>query len=437
VPSELPRRLLNKNYVLLLQGQFLSRLGTGLTSLVMLLWIKQTTDSASLMGLLSLLSSLPAVMFGVIGGTVADRASRRKIIAYCDIMSGLALFGLVVLFVFFPGDLGILAIGVVTLSTFVAVLDSFSTPAITASIPDIVPKENMARANSLGQVTFQLAAMLGQGFGGLVYRVAGVLWAAACNGLACLYSGLTETMIRIPQNIPEQAGQWRENLSGFKKEIVSGFRYVLGVRGLNRLVLASTVSTFFSAPLILLIPYYVLDFLKLPEDWVGYLGATFAVGTFIGSVIAGVVRVGNKSRSAVVITSMIIEAIGFAVLGLVRVPSAAFALVFVGGILSGFTGVYIITIIQATTPSEMRGRTFGFIGTIAAALAPIGMGLGGMVFDWIGHDITLMYVFCGAIMTAIVILLSLGKEFREYLESDLTKNPESISQSSQSEEAAP
>jgi len=426
----LPKKLMNINYVLLIQGQFISRVGASLTAMVLLLWVKDATGSASLMGLMSMVSTIPAVLFGVIGGTWADRHERRKIIAYCDILAGVALLGLAVLFTHVPDNTAVLAVGVVLTSLFVAVMDTFSTPAITAAVPDIVPRDSTARANSMSQLALSLALFLGQGFGGLAYRVFGALTAVAINGIASLYAGLTETLVRIPQRIPVEDGGWRPRLASFRKDMVAGFHQVLHIPGLNRMVLASALLAFFSAPLILLIPYYVEDFLGLTKDAVGYLAATYGVGSLIGSLAAGFVTPSGRQRSRLLVTLMVLQAVGFAVLGLIRVPGIAFSLVFLGGGIGGFVGVFMVTILQLSTPSETRGRLFGVLSTIAGALGPAGMGLGGVVFDWIGQDIPTMYLSSGCIMTCLILLLSTSKDFRDFLAYEDKANTRPITEQS-------
>jgi MFS family permease len=399
--------------------------------MVLLLWVKDATGSASLMGLMSMASTIPAVLFGVIGGTFADRHERRKIIAYCDILAGIALLGLAVLFTHFPDNTALLAVGVVLSSLFVAVMDTFSTPAITASVPDIVPRQSTARANSISQLALSLALFLGQGFGGLAYRVFGALAAVAINGIASLYAGLTETLVRIPQRIPVESGGLRLRLASFRKDMVEGFRQVLHMPGLNRMVLASAFLVFFSAPLILLIPYYVEDFLGLTKDAVGYLAATYGIGSLVGSLAAGFITPSGRTRSRLLVTMMILQALGFAVLGLVSIPGIAFLLVFLGGAVGGFVGVSMVTILQLSTPSETRGRLFGVLSTIAGALGPAGMGLGGVVFDWIGQDIPTMYVCSGSIMTLLILLLSTSKDFRDFLAFEDKKATVSVTEQSQ------
>ena len=70
-------KLFNRNYFLLWQGQFVSQLGNQVYAVAMLFWITHATNSASVLGLMMMLSSLPAVILGPIGGTLADRQSRH------------------------------------------------------------------------------------------------------------------------------------------------------------------------------------------------------------------------------------------------------------------------------------------------------------------------------------------------------------------------
>jgi hypothetical protein len=74
-----------------------------------------------------------------------------------------------------------------------------------------------------------------------------------------------------------------------------------------------------------------------------------------------------------------------------------------------------MTILQITTPSEIRGRVFGLLGTIAAGLMPVGMGLAGVVADMTGNNIPAIFMACGAIVSIVTIIIAMGREFREYL----------------------
>lgn len=413
-----PSKFFNRNYVLIWQGQLVSRLGTQASSMVMLLWIKQATDSASLMGLMAILTNVPAILMGIVGGTVADRYSRRNIIAMCDALSGLALLALAVLFTLYghqPGPMTGIIIGI---TVFVAVADAFSSPAIVASVPDLVPKGEITRANSLGQLSAQVAAFLGQGLGGVFFRVLGAQLMAVANAITFLWAAVTESFAAIPQTIASSPPSWRQKWANFRNDTIEGFRYILGVEGLAYLIAGSAVSSFLSASILFLIPFYVTDVLQVKEDWVGFLSAAYGVGALIGNVAAGGIRLTPGTRRTAVIAVMLVEASMYGVLGLTTLPPAALGVAFVAGAMGGFVLVQVMTILQITTARDRRGRLFAVTGTISASFAPLGIGVGAIVFDRIGHNLPAMYVGCSALMVMLVLVMASRRSFREYLASE-------------------
>ena len=203
-----------------------------------------------------------------------------------------------------------------------------------------------------------------------------------------------------------------------KAELVQGFRYVWADLGLKRLILAGAFTNFFTMAIIVLLPFYVEDYLAASIDWYGILIAVFGVGIALGSGLAGYVILKGTLRANTLIVLVIVESLAAAVLGFVSSILAAGSVGFCIGAIMGFTNVYFTSIVQRRIPSEMRGRIFGFIDTIAGSTVPLGMGFGGLIFDLLDHSIPVVFGGCGAILAVFVALIARNQAFREFLASE-------------------
>ncbi|NWF50278.1 MAG: MFS transporter [Ignavibacteriaceae bacterium] len=418
--SNTNNKLFNKNFFLLWQGQTVSNIGNQVFSVAMILWIKHVTNSAELVGIILMTSTIPAVLLSAIGGAFADRYSRRNIIVISDILNGLGVLSLFALMYFAPESINLTIAWLLFLSCFIASVNSFFTPAISASVPDIVPGEKLAAANSLVQFSLQISLFIGQGLGGILYRLIGPVVLVFFNGFSYIFSGISEIFIKIPQKIPEKSESLKSRISKFKEEILEGFKYVWGYSGLKKLVLLSTMLNLFTTPIIVLLPFFVEDHLRLSSDWYGYFLAIYGLGSMFGYLIAGILKLNGIARRNTIIASIFIESALFGTLGFMSMPLVILFISFFAGSMNGFVSVNVITILQSTTKSEIRGRVFGFLMTLSGAMVPLGMGISGFAYELIGRDITLLYGICAIIMSALTIIFSFGEGFRNYLAQDIS-----------------
>ena len=412
------KKLFNRNFFLLWQGQFVSQLGSQAYAIAMMFWIKHQTGSASLMGLLMTASMLPFVVFGPIAGTVADSYSRRRIIIFSDVFSGIPVLILAGLVVFLPSATSIIIVWLFITAFSLGIIRSFFMPAIAAAIPDIVPQEKVSAANSLNQSSNQVSMLVGQALGGYLFVVLGAPLLFLIDGVTYLFSAFSESFIRIPQKIPEKKDIFREKLIQFKADTIEGFRYVFRNAGLRALFLTGAFINFFSIPVIVLMPFYVEDFLHVTPAWYGYILAAFGFGSLLGYATAGIMKLSGHTRTKAVIIVLVLMASCLPVFSIITKALYALLLMMALGIFNGFLNINIITILQVGVPSEMRGRMFGLLTTLTSGLTPISMGLAGIVADLINQNIPLMYAFCGGITLLLSILVSFSKNFRIFLQSE-------------------
>jgi len=408
-------RLFNRNYTLQWQGQFFASLGYQAFAIAMVFWLKHSTESASLMGLLQMLAYLPGVLLDPIGGIVADRYSRRNIIIISHFTRGIAAVGLGAIIFFRPDATSLILSIVFVVAIFNSVMNAFFAPAISATIPDLVPKDKVTSANSLGQLAQQVSLFVGQGLGGMLYRILGAAVLFVIDGLVNLYAAISESFVSIPQTIPEKKSGHQSRIKMFKEDFVEGFHYIGKVRGLKEIVGVSALLSFFTAPILVLLPFYVEDVLKAKIDWYGFLGVGSAVGTLLGYVVVGSLKSSGKVRCNLMLVLILVNATGYGVLGLVRTPLIALLLSVADGFASGYVTVGIMTILQVSTPGEIRGRILGLLSAISAGLIPVGMGLAGVVADLLNKNIPIIYGACGFIMFAIAAAWTFNKDYRSFL----------------------
>jgi DHA3 family macrolide efflux protein-like MFS transporter len=411
-----PLRLLNRDFLLLWQGQFVSMLGSQAFSVAMIFWIKRQTDSASLLGLGMMSQWVPAILMGPFGGTLADRMSRRRLMIVADLLRGVSAVALAALVFLEPGRQGTILFGLLVLSAIMGVCDAFFRPAISASIPDLVPEAEVTKANSVNRLALDLSTFLGQGSGGVFFRIIGPGLLFLIDGLTYFYSAICVAFIRFPPPpaTPKPA-RWREAGAEFWRELKLGIRYVASRKGLRYILFLTPLDSFFTIMIVVLLPFYVEDFLHAKPDWYGFLVAAFGAGSLLGSLSAGATGLKGMKRTVAFLAC----AMGFGVsafgLGLARSVWPAMGWIFVAGLMSGFNTIHSLSLAQLTTPSELRGRVLGLFETLGFSTMPLAAGTAGVVADLLHRNIPLVYFGCGGALVLIALVQASKGEVREFL----------------------
>jgi DHA3 family macrolide efflux protein-like MFS transporter len=434
-----PDKLWNKNFLLLWQGQFISEAGSQAYVMAMLLWLKRTTESATLIGLLMTLSVLPGILLGPIGGTIADRHSRRKLLVLTDLLSGAVVLLLAGLLFLRPQGTDLEVVAFCAGALLLGVLGAVFNPTVVAALPDIVPRQRLSSANSLFQSSLQIAKLIAQGLSGVLFRLLGAPLVVLLNGLSYVFAGVCETFIRIPQAVPAPASAAgaaaagdaaaAAGTGGFKSQLYEGFGYVWRRNGLRLLFGAVGAIRFFVVPVTILLPFYVADHLKVAPDWFGFLVAGFGAGVIIGYLLAGAVRTSGRATTALVLGCMVAMSLLLGSLGLITSPVAALAVLAAAGGMNGLLSVKVVSILQITTPTEMRGRVFGLLNTVGEGLTPAALLLAGVVADATGRKVSLIYAGCGAILALITLIVAMSRDLRDLISSgDETAAPPAAGQ---------
>ena len=417
VEAPSPDRLFNLDFVLLWQGQLVSQVGNQAFLVAQMFWLMESTGSAAVMGLLLMSGALPGVLLGPLAGTLADRHSRKAILVGADLGRGIAVLALAVVVFTRPEQTGLVVGTLFGVAVLSGVLGAGFNPAIAAAVPDLVPPGRLQAANSLHQLSAQGTAFLGQAVGGVAYRILGAPLLFLVDGISYVLSAMSEAFLHLPAPTPAkpERGAARSLLRGYLRDTAEGFRYAWGIRGVPAVVLTATAVNFLFMPVFVLLPFYVRDVLGRSADWYGFLLAALSLGALAGLLVAGAVPLGPRARPQVLTAAFLVVTSSMAVLGLVHHPLLALLVTFTMGLFSSMINIFVLTLLQLSTSTEVRGRVMGLFLALAGAASPLGMGAGGILADLTGRHIPATFATLGLLAVTVVLISVSRPAFRELL----------------------
>jgi DHA3 family macrolide efflux protein-like MFS transporter len=417
VPAAPSGRLWNRNFTLLWIGQTVSNFGSPAFNIGAMFWMMKVTGSASLMGLLATVSMLPGVLLAPFGGAFADRHSRIRIAVISDLIAGLAVLAFALLVWWRPDDQALMIPLLFIVSLILGVVRAFFGPAVQAAIPDLVPAEKLAAANSMNQLGFQASIFSGQALGGVLYTFLGAPALFLIDALSYLFA--TGCTAAIPRDTPPVITR-DETIHPFRqllRDTGEGVRFVWSNVGMRDFVLMASVVNFLAAPAFILFPFFVDLYMKVGAQWYGFIVAGVGVGSVLGFLLAGALPLKGEQRARALLTAMVMYPASASLLIFLRSPVPVLLAVGVSGIAVGFINVFFITSLQRSTPPELRGRVMGFLGTLAGGLMPLGMALGGVAGDLTNKNVPLVIGVCAALTLLATLTLGFRRPCREFLAS--------------------
>jgi MFS family permease len=324
-------------------GTGLSTLGTQMTRFAVALQVYTLTGSSLAVGSVGIATVIPSILFGLVGGAVADAVDRRKLVLLTT--GGLAVVSVVFAAQAFAelGQLWLLYVLVAVQS----VLTSLNSPARRTFNPRLLRPDQLPAAAALMMFTFHVSSTAGPALAGLFAALWGlkVLYLIdALTFVATLYG-----VFRLPGMKPE-GGTTRPGL----RSIGEGIGYVRRNKVLSGAFLADLNATVLAMPFALF-PAINAEHFGGAAQTLGLLTAAPAVGGLLGSALSG--RIGDVARPgrAMLITGMVWGA-SLAGFGLVPNLWLALALLAVAGVADSISMIFSASIVQVATPDRYRGR---------------------------------------------------------------------------------
>jgi len=356
-----------RDFRLMWVGACTSSIGTWMQIVAQSWLIYRLSHSKFLLGLDQFLGGLPIFMFSLVGGVIADRVERRKILLGSQ-YAQMASAGLLTILVA-TGHVHVWHI--LCLSFISGFAQAFGGPAYLALIPTLVEREDMPNAIALNSIQFNLAVTIGPALAGQALAKFGETWCFGLNALSFL-APIVSLMIIRTRFLPSKTAE--SMLTSLKQ----GIQFARRQSSMEALILLAFCMTFLAMPLRTYFPVFVKDIFHRGPETYGNLLALMGIGSICGSL--GVASAGNiKRKGLVALGALVCLGAGIAGFALSKsLPLSQGVLVLVGASMMAVFAT-VNSLVQLITTNEMRGRVmsvynFAFRG---------GMPMGNLLSGWL------------------------------------------------------
>ena len=334
---------------------FTSAVGTWMQRFAQQWLILTLTGSAFFLGLDAFLGELPLLLFTLIGGVIADRHDRRRLLIASQTIQMLCALTLTGLVYFDVVHIRY----VMALSFLTGVAQAFGGPAFQSMIPSLVPRSTLPNAIALNSVQFNLAQMIGPLIGGGVLVTLGMVVCFGVNSVSFLAVIIVLSLMRLPAPTPNT----RQRLV---VELKSGLSFVRRQPALLALTLLAMATTFLGVPVRAFLPIFANDAAHLSQ-----MMAALGAGAVAGALtVAWLGQFRHMGRTLLVVQVVFGGLV--ATFASLPITSMSYVILF-------FTGATLLVVfaltnslVQMMVPNELRGRVLSIYMVAFRGGMPLG-----------------------------------------------------------------
>jgi MFS family permease len=367
-PRQMVSSLRQRNYRLFFFGQLVSVAGTWMQTVAQSFLVLDMTHSGTQLGLTTAARFLPMFAFGPLGGLIADRMDKQRVLYVTQTLSGL----LAAVFAILIATHDIRLWSVYLLAVALGFVNVFDNPARQSFIAEMVSAEDLPNAVMLNSVAMNMARVFGAALGGVIAAAIGLALCFACNAVSFGAVLISLALMRRSELFPAR------RVARKKRQVRRGLRYVRSTPELLIPLLMIAVVGTLAWEFQVTLPLMASKVFHGGAATYGVMASVMGAGAVVGGLI-------SASRSRVRARALCVAAIGWgvAILAAAAAPSLALelvAMVFVGYGSISFNSLAKTTLQLAAKPT-MRGRVMALWALAWLGSTPVG----GPIVGWVGQ----------------------------------------------------
>jgi len=366
----------HRNYMLYWLGFLISNAGAWIQSVAQGWLVYEISDSAAWLGTVGFVRAFPLIFLSLIGGTVADRFPKRRILYITQsvqLLSALILGTLTLL-----GHIQVWH--VVLLSAVSAAAQAFDQPTRHALVPQMVPKSMLHSAISFNSIAFNGAALFGPSLTGVLVPLIGFAGCFYVNAASFAAVFIALALMDFP---PHQAGERKQSML---QDLREGLSFIRHSPIILALISMAAVTSFFARPYQQFITVFARDVVHGDVGIAGLMQAAPALGT-VTFMLAIVSAPDIQWKGKMLLGSGVLFSLGLVAFSWSTNLYLALALlVLVGGCAMTWQTT-LNTLLQTNVEDHMRGRVMSAYTMTALAMMPLGQGPMGVAMDYLGPSL--------------------------------------------------
>lgn len=405
------------NYAIYAAGNSISLIGFWMQRIAVGWLVWELTESGAWLGLVAFADLAPSVFIGPIGGAVADRVDRLKIIVVAQSIA--MVLSLVMFVLLISGQMNEYLLVVIVFVGGTAL--GFNQPSRLALVPSLVPRQLIGNAVAINAIVFNLARFIGPALAGFMIVAWGVETALLANALTYipLLFALTILRRRVNDDPSTRPGSGGQRGTIFQ-EIKAGVAYAAGHPGIGPLLGLLMMVSIGVRPFVELLPGFAAEVFSRGAEALALMTATLG----LGSIAAGLWMAGRNDVRGMTYRCLLATAVVcVAIFGFVATENYYFAVscLVIAGIAMTFSGVGAQVLLQTSVAEDVRGRVLSLYGMIFRGGPAAGALMIGAASEFYGLQLPFMVGIGLALLVWLIIWLRRGS-MRQALEIEKQEN---------------
>lgn len=392
--------LKGRDFSLLFWGQMTSQIGDSLNRVALLWFVYQLTGSAMKMVMIGLLQTIPPLLLSPLIGVYLDRANKKTVMVWVDIVRSLLVLLIPLLYAFDQLTLERLYVAVF----FLAVVSTIFGPALSASVPQLVRRDQFTAANALLQTTTNTGLLIGPLIAGIGIALIGSQNVLYVDAATFFISALCLIGMRMR---PLETDVREKRNTTWTQELLAGIRFVYVQQTVLVLMVTAALFSLAASAFAFMLPVFAEQNLSAGALEVGALWSALGAGMIATSTwLASLTQGDLHGRFTLIFRSMAVGGLAMCGLSMLTAPLIAGALILVIG---GSTALFmpiVWGVLQEVTPAPLLGRVFTTFSTGSMASAMAGMAGFGWAADTMGPHVSLLGIGLVLLCTACITALS-------------------------------